>query len=102
MHPGGDILPHPLLEGECEGAVASVTALAGQPLGGERTLGCDGLTIEADEMIDAQVVDIGIVGDALSREILAEIVAVGADGFRKLGNGESMLKVELLVNATLL
>lgn len=53
------------------------------------------LTIEVHEMTDAQVVDIGIVGHALSTEILAEIKAVCANGFGKLGKAQVVLQVEL-------
>ena len=40
--------------------------------------------IETHEVADAQVVDIGIVRDALTREILAEIQSVGTDSLCQL------------------
>ena len=66
-----------LLEGYAEGVVAAVTAAGGQ------MLGLDGLALgggrrlaeELYEIIDAQRVDVGIVGSALAREIHAEIGA---------------------------
>ena len=42
-------------------------------------------------MADAQIVDIGVVSRALTREILAEIETVGSDGFGKLGKVQVML-----------
>ena len=102
MHPGCYALAHALLEGEAEGAVAAVAALVGQLLGGEGMLGSDGLAVETDEMTDAQRVDIGIVSGALTREIAAEIVAVGAKCLGKLGDGQVVLKVELCIHAVLL
>ena len=102
MHPLPDVLTHPLLEGEPEGAIATVSAFACQLLGGERSAFSNSLTIEIGEMVDAQVVDIGIVGDALTGEILAEIVAVGANGFGKLGDVQVVLQVELRVYAMVL
>ena len=62
VHPRRDALALALPEGDAEGAVAGVAALGGQFLGGEGTLGSVGLTDETDETVDAQVVDIGIVG----------------------------------------
>ena len=102
MHPGRYGLAHALLEGEAEGAVAAVAAVDGQLLGREGALGGDSLVIEADEMTDAQIVDIGIVGGILMGEILAEIGAVGTDGLGKLGDGEFVPQVELGVHTMLL
>jgi hypothetical protein len=64
-------LTHSQLEDVPESTVTPVTAFACQLLGSEGTVGSNSLTIETDEMIDAQIVYIGIVSDAL--EILAEI-----------------------------
>ena len=65
-HPGGYRLTHTLFEGQAEGAVAVVTAFVGQLLDGERLLSLDNLLIAADEVVDAQIVDIGIVCNALT------------------------------------
>ena len=83
-YPGGDALVHALLEGGAEGAVAPEAALAGQLLRGEGTLVGNGFIIEIDKMADAQPVDVGVVGQTLLGEILAEIVAVHTDGCREL------------------
>ena len=65
-------------------------------------LGSEGFVIETDEMLDAQPVDIGIVGDTLPGEVLTEIVAVGAYGLCKLRDGQVVLQIELRVDAMLL
>ena len=101
-HPGCDRLAHALLERKAEGAIAAITAVDGQLLGRERTLGSDCLAIEADEMIDAQTIDIGIVGGVLAREILAEIGAVGTYLLGKLGHGQVVQQVEVRSLAMLL
>ena len=95
VHPRRDALALALPEGDAEGAVAAVAALGGQFLGGEGTLGSVGLTDETDETVDAQVVDIGIVGGALTREIHAEVGAVGAKGLRQMRERQVVLQVEL-------
>ena len=79
-HPCRHGLSHALFEGGAEGAVATETALVGQLLRGEGTLGGDGFMVEIDEMIDTQAVDVSVVGHSLLGEILAEIVMVGAYG----------------------
>ena len=84
MQPGSYRLTHALLESQTEGAVAAVAAGAGQLLGDDGLSGCRLLMIETHEVADAQVVDIGIVGDALTREILAEIQSVGTDSLCQL------------------
>jgi len=65
-HPGCNRLAHALLEGKAEGAVAPIAAVAGELLGNDGLLGCDSLAIEVDEVVDAKVVDISIVSDALT------------------------------------
>ena len=102
IHPSLYSLSHTLLEGEAEGAVAAVAAVAGQLLGSEGLLGLDGLVIVADKVIDAEVVNIGIVSDALTGEIAAEVEAVGADSLRQLGKGQVVLEVELRLDAVAL
>ena len=59
-------MPHTLLEGETEGTVAAEAAFAGKLLHDDGLSGRDRLTIELHEVIDAQIVDIGIVGDTLT------------------------------------
>ena len=72
-HPSLYSLSHALLKGEAEGAVTAVAAVAGQLLGSEGLLGLDGLVIGADKVIDAEVVNIGIVSDARTGERAAEL-----------------------------
>ena len=94
--------PHALFEGGIEGAVTSVAAVFSQLLNGEVAVGSNGFTIEADEMIDAKIVDISIIIHALAGEILTEVEAVGTNNLGKLGNGQVVLQVELCVYAMLL
>ena len=101
-HPRRDSLAHALLEGKAEGAVAAVAAIVGQLLGNDRLLGSSGLVEEVNEMVDTQIVDIGIVGGVLTREILAEVETVGANGLSQLGDGQVVLKVKLRGDAVLL
>ena len=84
-HPGRHGLSNALFEGRTEGAVASEAALGGQLLGSERTLCGDGFMVKVDKMVDAQTVDVGVVGQALLGEILAEVIVIGANGLRELG-----------------
>ena len=95
-------LTHALLECKTEGAVAAVAALAGKLFGGEGALSCERFATKSDEMIYTQIINIGIVGSSLLREILSEIEAVCAYSLGKLGYGQVMLQVELCVNAVLL
>ena len=85
-----------------------VAALLGQLLGGDRLTigtgglaGAAGLAVAVDEVVDAEVVDVGVVACALTGEILAEIVAVHADGSRELRQGQVRLQVKLRVLAVL-
>ena len=100
-HPGSYALARALLEGQAEGAITAVTAFAGQLLGDDGLSGSSGLLVAADEVVDAQIVDISVVCDALTGEILAEIEAVGANGLCQLLNGKVVLQVELCTNAVL-
>ena len=88
LHPGRHRLARLALESLAEGAVTTETALLGQLLGGEETLTSDCLMIDAEEIIYTQIVDISIVGDALTGEILPQVGAVGADCLGKLGEGQ--------------
>ena len=100
-HPGGHTLACALLKGQTEGAVAAEAAFAGQLLGDDGLSSSGDLLIAADEMVDAQIVDIDIVSDALTGEILAEIRAVGANFLGQLLKGQIVLQVELRVHAVL-
>ena len=90
-HPGRYSLAHAMLKGEAEGAVTPVAALVGQLLGNDGLPGCDSLVIESYEVIDAEIVDISIVSSTLTGEILAEIIAVGANGLSQLLKGQVVL-----------
>ena len=63
-------------------------------MGDDRTMSSDGLVIETDEMIDSQIVDIGIVIHALTGEILAEIKAINTNLPGKSGKINVMLQIE--------
>ena len=91
LHPGSHRLSRLALEGISKCIVTAETTLQGQLLGSDETLGIDSLAIETNEMIDAQIVDIGIVSRALIREILTEIVTVGTNSLGKLVKGEVVL-----------
>lgn len=78
------------------------SALLRQLLGGKGFLSSDVLVIEIFKVLDTQVVDIGIIGDSLMGEILAEIETVGADCSGKLYGGQVVLQIELCVYAVLL
>ena len=94
-HPLHDRLAHTLLEGYCKSAIAPETALLSQLLSGEGTIGGDSITIESDKVLDAQAVDIGIVGRVMLREVLAEIITVGSDGLAELTERNVLSQVEL-------
>ena len=80
MHPSGDAHVHALLEGGTEGAVAVVAALVGQLLSTNGLMSSGKLAVAGHEVTYAEVVDVFIVAGVLTGEILAEIVAVYADG----------------------
>ena len=92
---------HALLEGGAEGAVAVVAALLGQLLGDDGLMCSGKLAVAGYEVTDAKVVDVCIVARTLTGEILAEIVAVHADGFRELRQGQVWLQIELCVLAVI-
>ena len=56
-----------------EGTVTAVATIQGHLLDRKRAMSINRLAIEADEMTDAQTVDIAIVSRALIREVLAEL-----------------------------
>lgn len=102
LNPTRHGLPHLLFKGIAERTVLLETTLRSQLLSGERLFYSHGLAIKANEMVDAQIVDIGIIGHSLSREILAEIEAVGTHGGGELVNSQVVLQIELRVDAMLL
>ncbi len=91
-----------MLEGATEGGVAAEAAFVGQLLGGEGSFGGDGLAVVVDEMLYAQLVDVGIVGLALLCEVEAEVGAVGADGLAEVVARDVVLQIEPGVFAVLL
>ena len=91
MHPGGDALVHALLEGGAEGAVTVVTTLLGQLLCDDGFMCSGKFAVAGYEMTDAEVMDVCIVACVLTGEILADIVAVHADGFREFRQGQVLL-----------
>ena len=82
---------HALLEGCAEGAVTVVAALLGQLLGDNGLMCCSKFAVAGNEITDAKVMDVCIVACALIGEILADIVAVHADGFREFRQGQVLL-----------
>ena len=79
------------LESGAEGAIAAETALLGKGAGRSGLQPTLVLTIQADEMLDTQTVDIGIIGDALLGKVGTEVGAVGANDNGKLLQGKVML-----------
>ena len=77
-------LSHALFEGEVEGTVTSVAAVVSHFLDSEGVVGSYSFTIETDEMIDAEIVDICVIIHLFTGEILAEIETVCANRFSKL------------------
>ncbi len=73
IHPHRDALTGALQERAAEGAVTSESALQRQLLNGDILPGSGQFPAAANEVVDAQTVDIGIVGDALTGEVLAEV-----------------------------
>ena len=84
LYPRRHILPHALLEGIAESCVVAEAAILSQAPDGDVLLGSDGPTVEADEMVDAQTIDIGVVSSSLPGERLAEIETVCTNRFSEL------------------
>lgn len=95
VHPGCHALVGALQEGTTEGPVAAEATLVSQLLGTDRLSGSNARLVAPDEMVDAKVVDVSIIGNALTGEILAEVVAVGVDSLGQLFTGDVVLQVEL-------
>ena len=91
VHPSCHRFTHALLESEAEGAVTAVAAVVCQLLCGDRLMGSSGLAIEIHKVIDTQIIDISIVSDAMTGEILAEIESVGANSLGKLNKSQIAL-----------
>ena len=72
------------LEGTTKSAVTAEATLLSQLLGREGTMNINSLVIKINEVIDTQIIDIGIVCRAQTGEILTKIETVGTDGFCKL------------------
>ena len=75
---------HTPFEGGAEGAVTVVAALLSQLLVDNGLMGSGTLSVACYEVTDAKVVDVFVVTCVLTGEILAEIIAVHADGSREL------------------
>ena len=101
VYPSRYALTHTLLERKTESAVTTVTAFVSQLLSRNGALAGDSLMIETDEVVDAEVVDIGIVCDALTGEILAEIEAVGTNNLSQLKKAQIVLQVEFRAHTAL-
>lgn len=84
FHPGSHRQSRFALEGTAKGVITAETTLLSQLLSGERAMSFNSIAIETGEVIDSQIVNIGIVSQTLTGEILAEIETIGADGFGKL------------------
>ena len=95
FHPGCHRLSRLAFDDTTKSAVTAVATLLSQLLGSDGTLGVDSLTIETDEMIDAQIVDIGIVINAQTGEILAEIEAVNTNLSCESGKRNVILQIEM-------
>ena len=91
-----------LFEGEIEGAVTPVAAVVSQFLDSEGAVGSYCFAVEANEMIDAEIIDICVIIHLLAGVILTEIVTVCTDSLGKLGKGQVVLQIELCVDAILL
>ena len=88
-------MAHALLEGGAEGAVAVVAALLCQLLGDDGLMFSGKLTVAGYEVTDAEVMDVCIVARVLIGEILAEIVAVHADGCRELKDTKFLARFQI-------
>ena len=64
LHPGSHRLSCLSFEGISKCIVTAVATLKSQLLGGESMMSSHSLTIESDKVMDAQIIDIGIVCQA--------------------------------------
>ena len=79
QHPLSRVHSHIPLEGSTECVVVAEATLESQLLGGCWLVCCCRLMVYIDKVLYAQVVDVGIVSDALRGKVLAEVGAVDAD-----------------------
>ena len=86
---------HALLEGGVKCTITAEAALIGQLLHRYRLMGCVCFLVEVNEVLNAQTVDVGIVGGALLGKVLTEIDTVDAYLYGKLREGHVVLQIEL-------
>ena len=91
MHPLCRSHTHALLEGSIKGTVTTETTLVSHLSDRYRLTSSDSLMVEVDKVLDAQSVDVGIVSDTLTGEMLAQIETVGSNSLSKLWEGNVVL-----------
>ena len=91
FHPCGDSIAHIFLEGNTEGAITIEATLFGELHGCKGLRRSDAFVIQANEMFNAQTVNVSIVGNLLLSKVTAEISAVGTKGSGKLLQSKIML-----------
>ena len=101
FHPVGDGKAGDSLEGSAEGAVTMIATLFCQSECGDGTVFLSCFAIEMDEVVDAQAVDVVVIGRPLFFEIATQIVAVRLDGIGQLHQRQVVLLVQLLAFAAL-
>ena len=101
FHPSRNRLVHHALESITERAVTVEPTLVGQLLGRNGLIGINDLAIQTYEMSNAKTVDVGVVVQSLSGEVLAEIGTVSANSLGQLLKGEVVLQVKLCVHTAL-
>ena len=101
LHPIGFGEAGDSLKGSAEGAVTLVTAPFCQSKHGDGTVSLSCFTIEADEVVNAQPVDVVVIGRSLFCEIATQIVAVRLDGIGQLHQRQVVFQVQLFAFATL-
>ena len=85
---------HALFKGCIKCAVTAETALVGKLLDCCRLMGCSRFIVKADEVFDAQIIDVCIISGTLHGKVLAEIYAVGANLLGKFRKGYVVLQIE--------
>lgn len=70
LHPRCHGLSLQLFEHRTKGCIVPIPTFESQLPGGEGTLGGDSIKIETHEILDAETINIGIVSQALTREVL--------------------------------
>ena len=91
FHPVGDGKAGDSLEGSAEGAVTMIAAPFCQSECGDGTVFLSCFAIEMDEVVDAQAVDVVVIGRPLFFEIATQIVAVRLDGIGQLHQRQVVL-----------